>query len=200
MFCPKCGTENPESGRFCRSCGTNLSNVPAALNHVQLPQTIVDPTAQYSRRELRNLRKIERHLNSNNPIELWGHGVNKLVGGVGFLVISIVLLATNIIGGHGWWWVFLFPAFSMIAAGISSLAKARHIESRSVAVTTAPDKPEINGLNSALPPSRTEYVKPQQSIYQTGDLVQSQTSVTEGTTRHLEVNKEGETVTLPRRD
>ncbi|MGI8670151.1 MAG: zinc-ribbon domain-containing protein, partial [Aridibacter sp.] len=23
MFCPKCGTQNPENGKFCRKCGTD---------------------------------------------------------------------------------------------------------------------------------------------------------------------------------
>ncbi len=32
MFCPKCGTQNPESGKFCRKCGTDLSPVSDALS------------------------------------------------------------------------------------------------------------------------------------------------------------------------
>ena len=32
MFCPKCGTQNPEKGKFCRTCGTDLAPVSEALS------------------------------------------------------------------------------------------------------------------------------------------------------------------------
>jgi ribosomal protein L40E len=32
MFCPKCGTQNPVTGKFCRSCGTDLATVSDALS------------------------------------------------------------------------------------------------------------------------------------------------------------------------
>ncbi len=31
MFCPKCGIKNPENGKYCRSCGTDLNIVSKAL-------------------------------------------------------------------------------------------------------------------------------------------------------------------------
>ena len=55
-----------------------------------------------------------------------------------------------------------------------------------------------NSQNLNLPPTQTEFVKPQSSIYDTGELI-TPPSVTEGTTRHLEINKEGETMTLPKK-
>ncbi|MFN2501427.1 MAG: zinc-ribbon domain-containing protein, partial [Pyrinomonadaceae bacterium] len=30
MFCPKCGSQNPETGKFCRSCGTDVGGVSSA--------------------------------------------------------------------------------------------------------------------------------------------------------------------------
>ena len=43
MFCPKCGTQNPETGRFCRSCGTDLGNVSQALTgQLQPAHAMVD--------------------------------------------------------------------------------------------------------------------------------------------------------------
>ena len=50
--------------------------------------------------------------------------------------------------------------------------------------------------NAALPPKQTAFVYPE-SRFKTGDLVPP--SVTDTTTRHLEVNSEGETMTLPKR-
>ena len=60
-------------------------------------------------------------------------------------------------------------------------------ESVNVLPTSAP--------NPALPPQKTTFVSPE-SRYKTGDLVPP--SVTDSTTRHLEVNSEGETMTLPK--
>jgi zinc-ribbon domain len=195
MFCPKCGTENPETGKFCRSCGTNLSNVPAALN-----QNLPEQPIYYDRNGLKNLKRDRKMLLSNDPDELWSHGINKLIGGIGFLIISVVLLLTNVAGGQAWWWAMLFPAFSMIAAGVSSMSKSKRLEKkRSVTLTDSNQNQLPNSQpNVSLPAFQTEYVKPQQSIYDTGEFIEAPTSVTDATTRHLEINKEGETITLPK--
>ena len=50
--------------------------------------------------------------------------------------------------------------------------------------------------NNALPPQQTEWVSPE-SRYKTGDLVPP--SVTDNTTRHLEMDSEGKTMTLPKK-
>ncbi|MDH3530639.1 MAG: zinc-ribbon domain-containing protein, partial [Acidobacteriota bacterium] len=34
MFCPKCGTKNPDDGKFCRKCGTDLAPVTQMLSGV----------------------------------------------------------------------------------------------------------------------------------------------------------------------
>ena len=31
MFCPKCGIENPDNGKFCRKCGVNISVVSEVM-------------------------------------------------------------------------------------------------------------------------------------------------------------------------
>ena len=191
MFCPKCGTENPETGRFCRSCGTNLSSVPATLNQ--------NKSEFYFGRGARATERSLKMLHSNDPDELWSHGINKLIGGIGFLIISAVLLLTNVAGGQGWWWAMLFPAFSMIAAGVSSMSKSKRLEKKRDAAVSDTNQNQLPNFQpqTSLPPSQNDYIKPQQSIYDTGELV-IQPSVTEDTTRHLEINKEGETLTLPK--
>jgi hypothetical protein len=51
-----------------------------------------------------------------------------------------------------------------------------------------------------LPPTAADYVSPpKQSIYETGDLAPAPSSVTEETTRHLQMDSEGETMTLPKK-
>ncbi len=186
MFCPKCGTENPETGRFCRSCGTDLGNISSALSGELKPAV----SATYVDHKGR--------VKSNNLDDLWSGAVRSLIMGVGFLVVSIVLFTTGVAGGKAWWWAMIFPAFASLASGFSQLARAKSIEKQRVnANPVMQNQLPQNSPNLNLPPSQTEYVKPQGSIYDTGDLV-IPPSVTENTTRHLEINSEGETMTLPK--
>ena len=51
MFCPSCSTESPEGGKFCKSCGLNLTAITQALGGVT---AVVDPIRE---REYRRARK-----------------------------------------------------------------------------------------------------------------------------------------------
>ena len=95
----------------------------------------------------------------------------------------------------------LIPAFSALGSGIAQLVQLKKYEQQMGSVVPQNTQNVISPpmQNSALPPIQTEYVKPQGSIYDTGELV-APSSVTENTTRHLEINKEGETMTLPKRE
>lgn len=175
MFCPKCGIQNPETGKFCRSCGTDLANVSDALSG-RLPQ--VQPL-------------IDR---KGKPISLES-AITKFFMGVAFLAVSIALGVSG--RGNGWWFWMLVPALMFIGGGI-----AQYIQLKSSGVTGArfasPQQHTIPGpttSSSALPPTQTTYVSPE-SRYKTGDLVPP--SVTDSTTKHLEINSEGETMTLPK--
>lgn len=171
MFCPKCGIQNPDTGKFCRSCGTDLGNVSDALSG-KLPQQLVN--------------------HKGKPISLES-ALTKLFMGVAFLAVSIVLGASGM--GRGWWFWMLIPALMFIGGGIAQYLQIRSGQG-SVRVV-APDPNVISGAqqNSALPPAQTNFVSPE-SRYKTGDLAPP--SVTDTTTRHLEVNSEGETMTLPK--
>jgi hypothetical protein len=175
MFCPKCGIQNPETGKFCRSCGTDLGNVSAALSG-KLPAA----------------RALVNH--KGKPISLES-AITKFFMGLAFLVISIVLGVSG--KGTGWWFWMLIPALMFIGGGI-----AQYIQIKSAGQSGArfapPDQNSISGsaANAALPPNQTNYVAPE-SRYKTGDLVPA--SVTDTTTKHLELNSEGETMTLPKR-
>lgn len=191
MFCPKCGTQNPETGKFCRNCGTDLGNITSALsgNPSQQPQPAfyVDHKGK---------------VRSNDPTDIWSHAIRSLIMGFGFLVVSIALLVTNVAGGHSWWWAMLFPAFSMLAVGASQIARVRRMETQKQGggTFTEPARFAPHQANRNLPPTQTDYVQPpQKSIYDTGELYEKPPSVTEGTTRHLEINNEGETMTLPKK-
>ncbi len=187
MFCPKCGTQNPETGRFCRSCGADLGNVSAALSG-KLPTQFPDAATAQIHHESRRRQ---------DPNELFGEAIKQILTGLGFLIVAIVLLTTGVAGGHSWWWAMLFPAFGCLGKGVSEYAKSKRIEKQQVNFSgqtqnTLYEPP----VNSALPPTQTQYVSPQ-SNYKTGDLVPS--SITDNTTRQLEMNSEGETMTLPKK-
>jgi hypothetical protein len=193
MFCPKCGTQNPETGKFCRSCGADLGNVSAALSGNLKP---AEPSYYIDHKG---------RTRSNDPDEIWSQAIRSFIMGFGFLIVSIVLFTTGVAGGRAWWWAMLFPAFSMMAVGISQWAKVNRMEKkRQNGETLSAPPPQFvqpqfpaNQPNAALPPTNADYVRPpQNSIYDTGELV-IQPSVTENTTRHLEINNEGETMTLP---
>ncbi len=175
MFCPKCGIQNPETGKFCRSCGTDLGNVSDALSgKLQRAQTCVN--------------------SKGKPITLES-AITKFFMGVAFLVVSIVLGVSGM--GRGWWFWMLIPAFMFVGSGIAQYLQLRS-SGQSGARFASPDQNVISGSmpNAALPPTQTQFVSPE-SRYSTGDLVPP--SVTDGTTKHLELNSEGETMTLPKR-
>lgn len=172
MFCPKCGTQNPETGQFCRSCGTDLGNVSAAL-------------AGKPSQPLVNHR--------GRPISLES-ALTKLFMGIAFLAVSIVLGVSGM--GRGWWFWMLIPALMFIGRGIAQFLQIR--SSQGSVRVAAPDQNILSGANqnAALPPKQTEFVSAE-SRFKTGDLVPP--SVTDSTTRHLDINTEGETMTLPKR-
>ena len=187
MFCPKCGTQNPDDGKFCRSCGVDIGNLSLALTG-ELADESSGCSTPFTKSEAR--RRLD-------PAEVHGDGVKGIVTGVGVLIISMVLLMTGVAGGKAWWWAMLFPAFFGLAKGISDVSKARKmLQTRSAGFAS----PAGNMLGSVqahptLPPPQTQFVAPD-SRYRTGDLVPP--SVTDNTTRHLEMTKENETMALPK--
>jgi hypothetical protein len=121
----------------------------------------------------------------------------KLFTGLAFLVVSIALAFSGT--GRGWWFWMLIPAFTSLGAGVAQYVQLKNSGPSSLRGASRPD--QVSGLGAAdrgaaLPPSQTQYVSPAESRYKTGDLVPP--SVTDGTTRHLEMDNEGETMTLPK--
>ena len=181
MFCPKCGSQNPDDGRFCRSCGADLGNVSAALSG----------TLQVKPQNLTDRR--------GKPLS-WEGAITKFFMGVAFLVVSISLAFTPV--GKMWWFWLLIPAFSMLGAGVAQYIQLKKLEQQNVNFAPQNTQNVINSAppNNALPPTQTDYVAPpKQSIYDTGELAERPGSVTEATTRHLEIDSEGETMTLPKK-
>lgn len=191
MFCPKCGTQNPDNGKFCRGCGTDLGNVSAALSG-DLPVQFSD--AGMTSKQRKSHRERQRR---QDPNELYGDAIKQIVSGIGFLVVAIGLLITGVAGGHAWWWTMLFPAFGLLSKGISDFARSKRIEKTGVGFA-GQNQFTINQTRTRadLPPTQTDYVAPE-TRYQTGDLVPP--SIVDNTTHHLEMDSEGQTMTLPKK-
>jgi len=175
MFCPKCGQQNPENGKFCRACGTDLGNLSEALT--------MTATAKQ--------RLTDRR---GRPISLES-AITKIFSGIAFLIVAGILGYTNIAAGRVWWFWMLIPAFGALGTGIAQMIQVRRLEGRKTVLP--PADPALTGpLVGSLPSPQTQWAQPD-SAYRTGDLVPP--SVTDNTTRHLEMDSEGRTMTLPKK-
>ncbi|HEX8737620.1 MAG TPA: zinc ribbon domain-containing protein, partial [Pyrinomonadaceae bacterium] len=155
MFCPKCGTQNPETGKFCRACGTDLGNITSALSGNLPPPQPPQPAFYVDHRG---------RVKSNDPTDIWSQAVRSMIMGLGFLVVSIVLLITNVANGNKWWWAMLFPAFSMLAVGASQMARVKRMEKQKTGGAAFTEQAQFapHQANLNLPPPQTDYVKPPQ--------------------------------------
>jgi hypothetical protein len=176
MFCQKCGTENPESGRFCRSCGANLGNATAPL--AAGTQPLVSKKGK--------------------PIS-YESAIVKMCTGLAFIIIACILGYTGAAGGRAWWFWMLIPGFGSLGTGIAHWLTIKNAGKPGASTV----EPQFAGnaiggqAGASLPPAQQQWAAGE-SRYKTGDLVPP--SVTDSTTRHLEVDKEGQTMTLPKRD
>ncbi len=176
MFCPKCGTKNPDNGKFCRKCGTDLGNVSDAISG-----------------KLSNRKSLKKHKKTKSG---WESAMSNLFMGIAFITVAVILGITG--KGSGWWFWMFIPALGMIGAGVSKIIAIKQAEKANVSTDITDDVKQINiNQKTALPPKQTEFVSNiPDSKYETGDLVPP--SVVENSTRHLEMDKEGETMTLPK--
>ena len=161
MFCPKCASQNLEGASFCRVCGANISLVPQALSG-QLPQTTEDTDTDFRRRRRRKHGKA--------TID---HAVKNVFMGIGFLVVAIALSRSI---GEGWWFWMLIPAFSMMGTGVAQYIRLKEEEKRAF-------RPGPMAQLPLQPPPRVNAIPPPPR--NTGEILRSPPSVTEGTTRHL---------------
>jgi hypothetical protein len=119
----------------------------------------------------------------------------KLFTGLAFIAVGFALAWTG--NGRGWWFWFLIPAFMSLGAGVAQYVQLRKSEKGQQLYSPVSAISQLGGTQqSALPPNQTTYVEPE-SRYKTGDMVPP--SVTDATTRHLEMDSEGKTMTLPKK-
>ncbi len=179
MFCPKCGTKNPDDGKFCRKCGCDLKLVSDVIS---------------GKLTVRDDGKIRK--NKRKPT--WEEVLTLLFISVAFFIISIFLAFQPI--GIGWWFWLLIPAFATLAPGLGKLIELRQFQKNNINIDSDQyvSFPESAATN-ALPPRQTDFVS---DIIGTqrdpGDRVP--VSVVEGTTRHLDMDRVADTTDLQKTD
>ena len=132
MFCPKCGSQNAEGTKFCRGCGTDISNVLAVVEGRPPALPAV----------------VEKH------IELYSGGLRGLFVGIGFFIASGVAFGVSmrlaVLGIFA-----LFFASFFIGTGIARLIQARAL--RRLSTMPEPDISLPAGEPEYLQPSRSIY-------------------------------------------
>ena len=117
MFCSKCGNQGDKGEKFCRKCGTDLeetSLVSARQDFLQGKNTVAD------------LSKAP----FKDPDELAGNGIGKVFAGDGFLLVAIILSATESSVSSLLWLFLLIPAFFFFGKGFADVFQARQIRRR----------------------------------------------------------------------
>src|ERR1051325_10341249 len=110
MFCPKCGTQNADDAKYCRSCGTDISLVPDAITgHLAERLAEKNETPGQRIRRRRNERK------GSPSIE---RGVKNLFMGLAFIFVAFAVRTWAPAGNIWWFWMFI-PAAGMLAEGVS---------------------------------------------------------------------------------
>lgn len=166
--------QNSDDTKFCRSCGVDLGNVLAVI-------------------EGRTPDRVPQSQQYNN---IFSSGIRNLILGFGFSFVSILLLIN--IPGTFYWLLVMISAILLLASGITRLVKADGMKPKKTANVTPPNSLPATGSNPALPPIQSEYIKPSKPIYESSDLAGQLVSVTEATTRQLQMDSDGESKILPK--
>ena len=109
MFCAKCGLENETDVSFCRRCGSDLK--PSSFTPAQRHEGWMT-------------------LPSNDPDELTSSGIGSVIMGDGFLIVAIILSATESSISSLLWLFLLIPGFFFFGRGVANVLKARQIRKR----------------------------------------------------------------------
>jgi hypothetical protein len=169
MFCPKCATQNVDGASFCRSCGANISLIPGALSGtLAQKQPAADDWDYRSSRRRRRNRPIEPSLEK---------GILNVFIGLGFIVAALAVMF-KFPAGVFWGWSFFIPGFSTLGRGVASIMAARNLASGNNQLPSSSSGPYFANPQASVNPTL-------QHSPQTGQLMNSVPSVTEGTTRHL---------------
>jgi len=185
MYCPKCATKNPDNGRYCRKCGMGLPRESADGKQFEFEEQVKDELAP---RSSSSPRKAETE---KEAVGTWESATVFLGSGLAFTIISIVLAFQPM--GHGWWFWMLIPGFAVLGLGIAQVIRLRQLERQDIRFSEGVREREVAGSERvALPPNNTGFAEEEvKGPARSGEFAPP--SVTEGTTRHLEIEHEADT-------
>lgn len=185
MFCPKCGSNQGDSKKFCTVCGTNLLLVSQALTgQLAPPQPVIHPMPPVT---------LPVDLNRHHEIR---NGITMAMLGGGYLIYKIIsfLFFAPFNGWRSPFGFGSFIAFIVFAIGISKIISSRVIPEAQSATSNfvAPATFAVAQPQSQMQPAPPQPVfsattPPQESARRTNELapVHPTISVTEDDTKHL---------------
>ncbi|REJ76412.1 MAG: hypothetical protein DWQ47_12460 [Acidobacteria bacterium] len=193
MYCAKCGTKNPDSGKYCRKCGATLPKVIGNGDDFVLENWVNDKLAPHFTGGQRNAKKKKK------DVELsWEAAMGSIGSGIAFIIISIVLAYQPM--GFGWWFWMLIPGFGALGVGIAQVIRLQKEDKRQIAFSEGPPEKQIDTEDrAALPPDQSVFAEDEFRMPE-GSGEFAPPSVTEGTTRHLEMDSEVDTSKLEKDD
>ena len=201
MFCPKCGSTQPDGLKFCKTCGANLSAVKSALtspeqgdkfdwNKTWLAQMLMSGDEAAKRAiELERLQGKTPEVKRRNEIK---GGVITASAGVGIMVLLFVLMNGIILSGQvsdaaaeilsRIWIAGIIP----VMVGAALIFNGMFVSKRGDGLPEAdraaePPAGRFATGELAASPEGSEYLPPAD----TTQFVPTGFSVTDETTRHL---------------
>lgn len=178
MYCPKCAAQNIEDARFCRGCGTDIGLVSKALTGHLPEKRAVGYDAEGQPYDESGVR-IKK---AKNPPRL-DKAITNLFTGLGFVIVSLLVFRFAP-AGRLWWFWMLIPAFTTLGGGVAEYVRYKQSKEEQKTVppadTTVRELPYATTRADSLPPRNTSELVPPPSV-------------TEGTTRHLDLSSEAPT-------
>ena len=178
MYCPKCGTENIEGANFCRGCGTDLAPVSQALSGRVAETRSAGHDLEGHAHEYGRHRRKEKEPRLDKAI-------TNIFTGIGFILVAVMVYFFGP-GGKAWWWAMLIPGFTTFGGGIAEYARYKQWKGEGSKLPGSSSSGEPRAAAAAaVPPARVSALPPRN----TSEMVPPP-SVTEGTTRHLNIKAE----------
>lgn len=193
MFCPRCGSNQSEELKFCKSCGANLNAVRQVIDTRETPKKfdwgdtwvaemfLSGEEAEKRKVEMERRRGLTPAVKRYNEIKA---GVITSSVGLAIAILLFVLMEGIILGGNVQpdtaeilsriWIAGILPLF----VGIALIINGLFVSKRLVEIANQAEKAGPNTLDSNANPRSL-------GAADTSEFIPSSFSVTEGTTKHL---------------
>ncbi len=187
MYCPRCATENSNEASFCRACGADIRLVPQAMTG-RLPTATGKEVAMSG-------GQLAPPMKSESPAKV-EKAFEKIFLGAAFLLIFSMGLIFFRPAFMIWIW-FIIPAFASIGSGVGQYLRYKEERRRQERLPSAPSMTfesarAVVGQTPApeLMPRGTPELAPRDTSEMFSfEMKTPPASVTEGTTRYLDVER-----------